>query len=138
VFNIFGELNWLALILATLAYYILGAVWFTPLFGKAWDTAIGFERTATYKFTPIYYIGPLISSLVVTVATAVLIHALRIERLTDAVVLGLIVGIGYTAAVSFNNAITPKTPRPLLLGAVTGAYHILGVVIVAAIVSGMS
>lgn len=129
-----GDLNWLAVIVSTLAYYALGALWFTPLFGSAWDRSIGFERPRGHRFPPIYYVTPLISSFVVTVATAVLVDALDIERVSDAVLLGLVVGIGYAAAISFNNAVTPHTPRPLLLGAVTGSYHLVGIVIVSAIV----
>lgn len=32
-----AHLNWFAVGLAGLAYYLLGAAWFTPLFGRAWD-----------------------------------------------------------------------------------------------------
>jgi len=129
-----GDINWLAVMVATLAYYILGAIWFTPLFGRAWDTSIGFQRPRGYRFPPIYYFAPLISSFVATVATTVLVYALDIALLSDAILLAVVVGIGYAASISFNNAVTPNTPRPLMLGAVTGTYHLLGIMIVAAIV----
>ena len=134
MFDAIGEINWLAVIVAALAYYILGAIWFTPLFGRAWDTSIGFQRPKGHRFPPIYYIAPLISSFVATVATAVLVYALDIGLLSDAILLALTVGIGYAASISFNNAVTPNTPRPLMLGAVTGTYHLVGIIIVSAIV----
>ncbi len=57
----------------------------------------------------------------------------RAQRKTDALVLALVVGVGYATAVSAVNAVTPTTPRPILLGAVTGSYHLVGVLIAAAI-----
>lgn len=130
----FTHLNWLAIGAATIAYYLLGALWFSPLFGAAWDSAIGFHRPRGHRFGLIYYVTPLVSALLVTVATAVLAYALDLEHLTDALLLGGVVGFGYAATVSVNNAITPHTPRPLLLGAVTGSYHVVGIVIVSVII----
>ena len=31
------RLDWLPIALATIAVFVLGALWFTPLFGRAWD-----------------------------------------------------------------------------------------------------
>lgn len=132
-----SELNWLAIILATLAYFILGAVWFTPLFGKAYDRALDSKRAKGQKWPAIYYAGPFISALVTTTATAVLLYAVHVEQMSDALLLGLIVGVGYAMSISFNNAINPKTPHPILYGAVTGSYHVVGIVVVAAIVFAM-
>lgn len=129
------ELNWWAVLLATFVYFILGALWFTPLFGRYYDLALGFDRQKDYKWPAIYYISPFVNSLVVSVATSMLVYLLKIELLADAVALGLIVGVGYAGAISFNNAVNPVTPRPLLYGAVTGGYHVTGITLVAMVVS---
>jgi hypothetical protein len=133
MFDVAGEFNWLAIILATLAYFMLGALWFTPLFGKAYDKALDSKRAKNQKWPAVYYIGPFLSAFAATIATAVLLYALNVGQTSDALWLGLIVGVGYAMSISFNNAINPKTPRPLLYGAVTGGYHVVGIVIVAAI-----
>lgn len=127
----FSGLPWLGIALATLAYYVLGAVWFTPLFGRAWDSALGHRRDPNSRFSPRYYLVPLISSLIVATATAMLAGALALDRISDALALGSVVGIGYGASVSLTNAITPTTPRPWLFAAVTGGYHLVGCLIVA-------
>lgn len=137
MFDIASELNWLAIIAATLAYFILGAIWFTPLFGSAYDKALDSKRAKDQKWPAIYYVGPFLSALVTTIATSILIYALRVSQLSDALLLGLIVGVGYAMSISFNNAINPRIPRPLLYGAVTGSYHVAGIVIVAAILFAM-
>lgn len=137
MFDVINELNWLAIILATLAYFILGALWFTPLFGSAYDKALDSKRSKGQKWPMLYYVGPFLSAFVTVIATSVLVYALHIGQMSDALLLGLIVGVGYAMSISFNNAINPKMPRPLLYGAVTGGYHVAGIVIVAAILFAM-
>lgn len=137
MFNVISEFNWVAIVLAIVAYYILGAIWFTPLFGKAYDEATGVKRKRGQKWSAMYYIGPLINCTLVVLTTAVLIYALDIKQFSDAIWLGNIVGIGYLASISLNNAITPNMPKPLLFGLVTGVYHVFGVVSAAGIILTM-
>lgn len=137
MFDVLQELNWLAIILAAVAYFMLGALWFTPLFGKAYDTALGVKRGKDQKWPAIYYVGPFISALVSAAASAVLLHAMNIQNIADALWFGIIVGVGYALSISVNNAINPVTPRPILYGFVTGGYHIVGLTIVGAILFAM-
>lgn len=134
VLDALAGLDWLAVAVATVAYYLLGAAWFSPLFGKAWDAAIGVERSRGHRFSAAYYVVPFVTSLVVSVAVATVITALGPARLGEALLLGLLIGVGVAAAVSITNALTPHTPRPFLFGAVTGGYHAVGITLVAAIV----
>ena len=131
-----ADLSWLAIGVATLAYYLLGALWFTPLFGAAWDTAIGRSRSA--GFSAAYYVVPLVSALVVTIAVAVRLAAQGADGPADAVVVGLVVGLGVALPVSVNNALTPHTPHPFRLGAITGGYHVVGIVAVALIITALT
>jgi hypothetical protein len=132
------SVNWFSVTLATLAYFVLGALWFTPLFGRSWDRSLGIERKRGERYPAVYYVVPLVSSMLVSVATAVLVGAIGIEGWADAAVLGLVVGIGYSAAVTFTNAVTPTTPHPLAFAAITGSYHVVGTVIAAVIIATMS
>ncbi len=135
MFDVLGELNWLAIIAATVVYYALGGFWFgSAAFGKQWETALGFEKPKDWKLTPVFYIGPLIGCLLASIATSILIYALDIQSLADAMMLGLIAGVGYAAAVSGTNAITPTAARPVVLGMIQSIYHIIGMVIIAVII----
>lgn len=59
---------------AAVAYFLLGAVWFTPLFGRAWDRSIGHDRTRDNGRFPLgYYLLPLAS----TITIAVILSALH-------------------------------------------------------------
>lgn len=135
VFDALRDVNWLGVAVATVGYYLLGALWFTPLFGKAWDAAVGFDRPKGNRFPAVYYVVPLACAFAVAIATAVLVEHLDVAAPTQAVVFGTIVGLGYAAAVSFNNAVAPNTSRPALLGAVVGGYHVAGIILVSVIVT---
>ena len=130
----FAHLNWFAVGLAGLAYYLLGAAWFTPLFGKAWDHSIDYDRSKAAKFGPDYYIVPLVSAVMVAIALGLILSALAPSTVWDGLIVGMVIGLGIAGTVSVNNALTPHTPHPYVFGAVTGSYHFVGIVIVSAII----
>ena len=37
----FSNINWLAVVVSTVAYFALGAIWYGPVFGKAWQKGVG-------------------------------------------------------------------------------------------------
>ncbi len=42
--DVLGDLNWLAVIVAAIAYFVLGAIWYAPpVLGNAWMRAGGVE-----------------------------------------------------------------------------------------------
>ncbi|WP_026481751.1 DUF1761 domain-containing protein [Agromyces subbeticus] len=132
-----STINWLAVGLATIASFVLGALWFTPLFGRQWDRSLGIERRKGDRYPLLYYVVPLVSSLLMAIATAVLVDAIGIDGLADAALLGLVVGVGYSAAVTVTNAVTPVTPHPLMFALITGSYHVVGAVASAIIIVAM-
>ncbi|MFB6612364.1 DUF1761 domain-containing protein [Agromyces sp. NPDC056379] len=129
--------NWAAVAVATALCYVLGALWFTPFFGRAWDRALGTTRVRGERFPPVYYLVPLASCLLGATAIGALVVAVEADGWVDAVVLGLLVGVGLSAAVSFTDALTPVMPHPLRYGAVTGSYHVLCSVVAALVVTAM-
>jgi len=127
-------MNWFTSLTAGLAYFILGGLWFSPfLFGKIWDRAIGFERPARWKPAPIYYVGPLAGCLVAAAATNILVNFVNPTSLQGAVLLGVVIGIGFGATISGVNSISPTSPAPGTFTAVTGGYHFVGLLICALI-----
>lgn len=39
-----ASINWIAVLCATLSAFIVGGLWYGPLFGKAWMNAFGFDE----------------------------------------------------------------------------------------------
>jgi Protein of unknown function (DUF1761) len=124
--NQLANLNWIGVLLAFVPYFLLGALWFTLLFSKPYKTSLGRDGE-TLSNTPIFIIGPAICSLVIVIASAVLIYALNIQSFGGALEFSAVVGIGYLFANTVNIAINPNIPRPILYGIITGTYHLLGI-----------
>lgn len=85
----------LPIMAAGIAYFALGGLWFTPLFGKQWDAAVGFERPPKWRPAAVYYIGPLVGCLVAALATAYLAQLAHAQSLAEFLRVGLTVGLGY-------------------------------------------
>ena len=37
----FSAINWLAVVVSAVAFFVLGGIWYGPLFGKKWQSAVG-------------------------------------------------------------------------------------------------
>ena len=131
-----ANLNWISVLLACVAYFILGALWFTLFFSKPYKISLGRENE-TLPNNPIFIVGPALCTLVITLATAILFYALNISSFAGAMEFALIVGIGYLVANTVNIAINPNIPRPILYGTISGSYHLVGILMVSIILVAM-
>ncbi|KQU47165.1 hypothetical protein ASG84_08600 [Rhodococcus sp. Leaf278] len=126
-------MNLLHIAAAAVAYYALGALWFGPLFGRAWDRSIGHDREQTGGRFPLsYYVVPFCCSVATTIVIALALGTIDSGSVTAGLVVGL--GVGFaSAAASLTNALTPNTPQPFVFGAVTASYHLTASTIAGAI-----
>ncbi|MFF3399211.1 DUF1761 domain-containing protein [Streptomyces sp. NPDC002659] len=133
MFNVLGDVNWIGVLVAFLAFFVLGALWFALLFNKAYNISLGRDASARQEGSALFYAGPALTVLVTTITSAVLMAALGIDSYPDALLFGLIVGAGYLVANTVNIAINPNFPRPLFYALISGAYNLLGSVLASAI-----
>jgi hypothetical protein len=131
-----AALNWLAILAATAVLYVLGGLWYSPaLFGSRWRAGVGFVAPHGWKPGALLYLAPLAGCFVVTLATALLVTIADAHSPMDGVILGLIVGLGYGAAIAGVDAAAPSHPRPGTLALITGAYWTVGLVLVGMVLS---
>ena len=136
VLEALAAVNWLAVVAATVALYVLGGLWYSPvLFGPRWRAGVGFVPPHGWKPGALLYLGPLLGCFVATLATALLVTIADAHSAKDGVMLGLIVGLGYAAAVAGVDATAPSHPRPGTLALIVGAYWTIGLTMVAVILS---
>lgn len=128
----------LVILAAGIAYFALGGLWFTPLFGKQWDKAVGFERPPKWRPSAVYYLGPLVGCVVAAYATFHIAQLAQAQSLADYLKIGFLVGAGYGASITTVNAISPNMPRPGLYAAVVGTYHLIGLVLCTAVLYWLS
>ena len=121
MFAVLTEINWLAVIVATLPFVVLGGLYFVFVVPKPYAAAVGAEA----KKTPLYTAGPIVPSLVTVITSAILLKALEVTAIGDGIVFGLLVSIGYLVAQTANIAINPAFARPLLYAAVNAPYFIV-------------
>jgi hypothetical protein len=131
--NAISDLNWFGVLLAFIVYFLLAILWFTVLFKKQYKISLGKENDKEQSLTPIFIVGPALCTLIVTITSAILMNALNIESYQDALVFGLIIGFGYLVANTVDIAINPNIPRPLFYGAISGSYHLVGILMVSMI-----
>ena len=124
----------ISVLVAGFAYFVLGGIWFTPLFGKPWATAVGFDRPKKWRPPAPYYIVPLIGCFVSAWAIYLLLQIIHPRSMAEALHFGLIVGLGFGATITAVNAVSPNMPRPALYALVTGSYHLVGSILCSAII----
>ena len=128
-FDVLGDLNWLAVIVATLAYFLLGAVWYAQaVFGKAWQRSSGITVEPDQRPGAAFYIIPLITCFLMTLATAMIATTTGSSTVGDAIVLGLVVGVGFAASLSLLGSAFGNYPQPGVYFAITAGYHLVGLV----------
>ncbi|OIN56444.1 DUF1761 domain-containing protein [Arsenicibacter rosenii] len=133
----FANLNWISILIAFFAYFILGALWFTLFFTRQYKISLGRAGETLQNNKPIFIVGPALCSLVITIASAVLINALHLQSFSEAFSFALLVGFGYLVANTVNIAINPNIPQPIYYGVISGTYHLIGILIVSTILVAM-
>lgn len=137
MFNVVGNINVLAVVAATVGCTVLGGIWFAAMFPKQYAAALGRNPQEKPTMTPLFLVGPMLCTLVTVLASSVLVEALNVERISDAIVFGLIVGLGFLAVTMTNVAINPNFPRPLAYAALNAPYFVLSALLVSVILVAM-
>lgn len=136
MFDVLTQLNWLAVLAAFVAWAVIGGVYFGAVIAKPYAIALGRQDEPAAKPAAITFVGPMIAGLVMVVTSAVLLRALGVGTFADAILFGLIVGVGYLAAMTVTIAINPNFPRPLLYAAINAPGFVLSSV-VASLILGL-
>ena len=127
-------LNWIAIIVGTAIYFVLGALWYSPpLFARPWQAAIGWDESRQPpQMNPLTYVIPAVLYLIAGIAMALLAKATGTDTLAEGVTLGLITGIGFALPMTGVEAtFDPNKPKPMTWFVITVAYHLIGFLILA-------
>ena len=125
-------LNWLAILVATVAGFALGGLWYGPLFGEAWLSALGkMANDIQPSATP--FVISFFTALITAVVLALFINATNISTLGGGVMIGLLVGIGFIATAMASDSAFGDTGLNLWL--IQSGYRVLYSVIMGAILA---
>lgn len=115
-------INWLAVLVAAVSAFMLGGLWYGPLFKHAWCRENGMDPDAPPKRHPGKVFGTaFLAALLAAAAFAVYLG--QAPRLLVAVHAGFLIGLAYVAtSFGINYAFAG---RSLKLWLIDGGYHIL-------------
>jgi hypothetical protein len=134
--NLFSHINWLAVLVGALAYFFLGAIWYSGIFRNAWIKAAGVNMNNPDRKKGLA--GIMITSFITILVTTIGL-ALFISRIgghggwMTGCKIGLIAGVCFSAATICNSYLYEK--RPMALSAINSFYNIFGCVIAGIIIS---
>ncbi len=132
--ELFSQMNWLAVLVAAITYFMLGAIWYSKaLFGTKWAAAVGMNMNDPDKSKGMakMMIGTFVLILVTCIGLALLVARLDLSVLASGIKLGLITGICFaTTAVSISFI---YESRPTALYFIDCGYHLAGHLIAAII-----
>lgn len=137
--DLFSHIHWLAVLAGAAAYWVLGALWYSPvLFSKPWAKMVNLKMDDpdAKKGMPMMFIGSFLVMFVTSTGLGILSNLLYIADLMHAAKLGLLASVFFSLTSTSISYI--YTRKPAGLYAIDGGYHILGTVLAAIVIKLLS
>ena len=132
---IFSHLNWWAILVAALAYFVLGAVWYSKaLFGTKWAQLVKLDMNNPdlKKGMGKMMASTFILILIVCFGLSVVIHMVNFnDNYMYGIKLGLLTGFAFAATAVSINYVYERKPTNLYF--INNGYHVVGHVLAATI-----
>ena len=130
------NLNWVGVLVATVAGLVIGFIWYSPqLFGKRWAAGAGIELPSGTP-APMVLAGTVVLTLISAYVLAVLANAAGVASIPDGVVIGVLVWAGFILTWSAQGLLFEKKPMDYVainigqgfvslavMGAIIGHFH---------------
>lgn len=126
IFSAFAQISLWGVLAASAFGFVFGGLYFGALAPRHYAVALGRETMPPAKPDILTILGPFICNVVMIVTTAAIMRMVGIASLTDALALGLVIGIGYLLAMCMTIAINPNFPRPFYYMMVNAPYFLVG------------
>lgn len=131
------EINWLAVIVATISSFVLGFIWYNPKFlGKAWQKAAGISDESMKDSSGM---GRIFGTAFVLTFIMALILSYFLKDVDDLMVgmrIGVYLGLGISTMSIGVNAMYERKGFGYIL--INGGYQTISMVIMAAIITAWS
>ncbi len=132
--EIFHHVHWLTVVVAAVAYFALGAIWYSKvMFAKKWLslTKIDAANPDATKNMGVIMGASFLIILVTSIGLAILVAYLHLAGFSQGIKLGALTGLCIGASSISNSYLYEK--RPTGLHFINGGYTLLGNIIVAVI-----
>ena len=133
--EMFSHINWLHVLVAAVAYWALGAVWYSPaMFAKKWQGYVGMDMTSpdAKKGMGQAMIISFILMLVCSIGIGLIAERMDLHGAVSGLKWGLLLGLCFSATAVHISYLYEK--RPLGLHLINGLYNVVGCVVAAVII----
>ncbi len=135
----FDDVNVWAVLVAGVATFLIGGLWYTALFGRKWQQLQGFseEQVKQMQATrpPPVFFGIMIACyLVLALVVSLLAGLSGVTSAAGGVVLGVILWLGPTAALKLTDHNASFKPHALY--AIDAGFQLIALVVTGAIIGG--
>jgi Protein of unknown function (DUF1761) len=133
--SVFSNINWLAVLVGGLAYFALGAIWYSFIFRNAWIKATGVkvDDPNAKKGVAQIMIASLVLMIITSVGLGILITKIGPTGWMTGCKVGLIAGICFSATAISISYLYEK--RPTALHLINGSYNVIGCAIAGIIIA---
>jgi len=136
--SLFSQINYIAVLVAAILYFVLGALWYSPvLFSKPWMESIGMTQEDMEGTSPLIYLAPIILYLIAALVVAFLIKAIGITSIFGGLLLGFLGWLGFMIPGVGSSSVfqAQNFAQPMKLFQITIGYHLLGFLILGALLA---
>ena len=133
--EIFNHINWLAVLIGAIGYFLLGAIWYSPvMFAKKWQDYVGMDMTSpdAKKGMGQTMLTSFILMLVCAVGISLLAVRLDLHGALSGLKLGFITGLCFSGTAIHIAYLYEK--KPLGLHLINALYSVFGNIIAAIII----
>jgi hypothetical protein len=126
---ILSQLNYLAVLVSGIAYFMLGMLWFNPkTFGTAWAKGHNIptdrpDRSGMMKMMGMTFV----TAVIIALFCGYFMMALGITSAMSAIKIGAILGLGFSVMTQYINSLYIKLPLNIVL--IDSGYHVFGIII---------
>lgn len=126
--ELLSSLNWLSILVATVVYFVLGALWYSPvLFGNIWMKLRNLDKETMEQPNPVIYLYSFILQFIGVISLAMFITALGVNSAGNGALIGFGAGAGFVFSLAGTTGIF--TNIPMKLHFLDNGYHVVGLVL---------
>jgi len=132
--EVLKDINWLAVLAGAIAYFMLGAIWYSFLFKDKWIqySGVNVNDPNMKKGVAALMFTSFIMMLITTIGLAIFVEYLGLNGWLYGVKLGLLTGVCFASTSMAINMLYEKKPVQLFF--INAGYQVLGTVLAAIIV----
>lgn len=130
-----SDANWLAIIVAGVVYFMIGAIWYMPaVFGKAWAAGhkLSMNPEDSKGSLPMMMTLTGLLTLIIAVLVGFLVSSFYSQTVVSGLKIGLLAGAFVSCSMAINYTYTSKSLKVFFIDA---GYHIVGTMICGVIIS---